>query len=145
MGESLCLPNSVGAKKGFIMRDHRLNSLGQIISAHNASGGHFFDKDSMRFFNSRVSEMVYPTFGDFGTLFVTSERDSGSSYGHHARFYTVRRAYWSTDNEPGSSTFGQDYISLETVGEFQQYMSRSGAHKAAKRIQLENLVPSDSQ
>lgn len=119
------------------MRDHSLNSLGQIITAVEKSGSHFFDKNTLRYFNCRVSEMVYPTFGFYGTLFVTSERDSGSSYEHHARYYTVRNAYWVTDEE------GLRTLRIDTVGKFQQYASRSGAHGAAKRIQLSQMIPAE--
>lgn len=120
------------------MRDHRLNSLGQIITAAQESGSHFFDRDTLRFFSSRVSEMVYPTYGQNGTYFVTSERDSGSSYNHYARYYTVRRAYWVTKED------GTESLRIDTVGEFQTYMSRSGAHGAAKRIRQSQMVPADS-
>jgi len=126
------------------MRDHSLNSLGQIIAAAKESGSHFFDKDTLRFFSCRVSEMVYPTFGFYGTLFVTSEHDRGSSYGQHARYYTVRRAYWTevTEWEDPILSIGT-LLSIETVGEFQQYASRSGAHRAAKRMRLSHMIPTE--
>lgn len=115
------------------MRDHSLNSLGQIITAAEESGSHFFDKDTLRFFSCRVSEMVYPTYGPYGTLFVTSERDGSSAYMSYQRYYTVRRAYWVTDEE------GFRTVCIATVGEFQNYASRSGAHGAAKRIRATQL------
>ncbi len=50
--------------------------------------GHFFDKDTMRFFNSRILETVYQ--GPGGVFFVTSERFVGSTY-TGPRLYTVRK------------------------------------------------------
>ncbi len=67
----------------------------------------------MRFFHSRVGEYGYQ--GPGGVYFVSSERFSRD----YPRLYTVRR------QDPDGS--------IETVGEFQSYKSRSGAHAAAKR------------
>ena len=120
-----------------VIRDHSLNSLAQIMDAAKNSPGEefFFHKDTLQFFRSRISEMVYPTFGEYGTLFVSSERNSGSSWGDYDRFYTIRRAYWNSKDVVTRS------LKIENVGEFQQYSSRNGAHAAAKRIQRLHVVP----
>mgnify|MGYP003526637488 CR=1 FL=1 len=76
--------------------------------------GHWFSRDTMRFFLSRVGEYGYQ--GPGGVYFVSSERFSRDG---SPRLYTVRR------QDPDGS--------IETVGEFQGYKSRSGAHAAAKR------------
>ncbi len=85
------------------------------IAAHKDNGGHFFDPLTMRFFRSRVGRRIYG-----GQYFVTSERDGFSL---NPRRYTVRK-FTGPDGD------------VETVGEFQQYASRSGAIAAAKRYAI---------
>ncbi len=81
------------------------------VKQRNASGGqYFFDTDTMRFFNSRVSNILYG-----GRYFVTSER-----CGYDSRLYTVREALLNG--------------TIATHVEFGQYRSRSGAHARAKRL-----------
>lgn len=108
--------------------DYSINNIDSIKRQYD---GHFFDKDALRFFNSRISDRVYPTFGHKGTYFVTSERND--DYG---RFYTVRVAYW-TENERGFRK-----LEIETVGEFQQYGNARAAHKSAKILASHSLHPS---
>ncbi len=80
------------------------------VKQRNVSRGqHFFDADTMRFFNSRVSNILYG-----GRYFVTSERND-----NYPRYYTVREAL---------------HDGTITTHEFQQYRSRSGAHARAKRL-----------
>lgn len=82
--------------------------------------GYFFNKDTMSFFNSRVGEDVYR--GHNFVYFVTSEKN-----GYNApRFYTVRR-------------FNCETRGIETVGNFQAYKSRNGAHKQAERMAKEQI------
>jgi len=82
----------------------------EVRQRNVSQGQHFFDADTMRFFNSRVSDILYG-----GRYFVTSERNNG-----FPRYYTVREAL-------PDGTFA-------THDEFQQYGSRSGAHARAKRL-----------
>lgn len=80
------------------------------------AGGHWFKPDTMRFFRSRV---LSPAFErpDGTVYFATSER---CPWGDHPRLYSVRIM------RPDGS--------VDTVGEFQGYRSRSGAIVAAERI-----------
>lgn len=80
---------------------------------------HWFDADSMRFFNSRVSSNVYATAKPNLWLFVSSERFDWS--GRHPRLYSIRVYNSFTGN-------------IDTIGEFQQYESYSAAHYHAARI-----------
>lgn len=81
------------------------------VKQRNASKGqHFFDTDTMHFFNSRVSNILYG-----GRYFVTSERN-----GYNSRLYTVREALLDG--------------TIATHAEFQQYRSRSGAHARAEKL-----------
>lgn len=103
-----------------------------IKQAHENAGYHFFQLSSMRFFRSRVGQNVYGVWWPNtskrgiqtyysrlrmgGQYFVTSEQFDYAS----PRLYTVRR-YNPVDH------------TVDTIGEFQQYASRSGANAAAKR------------
>ena len=86
-------------------------SFTDISDIKRAAKGHFFSKDAMRFFQSRVSDMVYQGLNK--VYFVTSERSSYNS----KRRYTVR-------------VFDCVTKSIDTVGEFNQ-LSRYQAHSAA--------------
>lgn len=80
---------------------------------------HWFDRDSIRFFNSRLSAEVHPTGSPYVYLFVSSERcDWGDN---HPRLYSVR----SYDLRSGS---------VDTIGEFQGYATARAARKAAAAI-----------
>lgn len=117
------------------MRDHRLNTLGQIISANRKGGSHWFNPGTLRFFNSRVSEMVYPTFStEHGTYFVSSEKGPDG-----IRRYSVRHAVLTLDTD-GNVTG----CAIDTVGEFRAYGSRNGAHSAAKRFRAAHMIPRDN-
>lgn len=88
------------------------------IQLENKQRGLFwFEPDTLRFFSSRVSQEVYQ--GPGGIYFVTSEQNKGFG-GTYPRLYSVR-------------CFSPDTKQIYTVGEFQAYKSRSGAHSAAKK------------
>lgn len=87
------------------------HTIQQIINANRNRGNHFFSKESMRFFSSRVHCEVYN-----GCYFVTSEKFDWKS----PRLYTVRKA-----NSDGT---------IETVGDFQAFDTRSKAHTFAKNL-----------
>lgn len=58
--------------------------ISQIIQDAENLGSHFFSKNTMRFFSSRILPTIYG-----GKYFVTSERDT---YSDRPRAYTVRSA-----------------------------------------------------
>jgi hypothetical protein len=89
-------------------------SIREIEQANVAAGQCWFSPSSLRWFASRVHGQVYG-----GRYFVSSEC---APYGE--RRFTVREAIVS----------GDDCGHIETVGEFGQYASRSGAHAAAARL-----------
>lgn len=80
----------------------------------NSASGHFFSRDNMRFFSSRLSEEVFE--GPGGIFFVTSERQDE----RHPRRYTVRE-------------FRPRNGSVHTTSEFQQFKTIRGAKNYAKR------------
>ena len=77
---------------------------------HENNGMHFFSPNAMRFFSCRIHSNLYR-----GCVFVTSEKSSWD-----VRKYTVRAM--KSDG------------SIETVGEFQGYETRSQAHTAAQNF-----------
>lgn len=108
-----------------------LNTMKNIKHEAARTNNPWFRQSAMRFFNCRLSENVYPTGdADLGTFFVSSERCD-----HVApRLYTVRRA-WIEKNKNNA----EYYLRVETWSEFQEYATRSAAHKAAKRAMDEFL------
>jgi len=96
-------------------------TMAQIRETNKATGRKFFERDTMRFFDSRVHGQVYG-----GRYFITSERfhgtlgSDGSRSRKDARRYTVR--------------FAKDNGDITTVGEFGQYGSLAAARTAAKRL-----------
>ena len=81
---------------------------------------HFFDKDTMRFFSSRLSELMWKD-ANRNIWFITSEADS-SPYKHSGsrRGFTIRII-----DENGD---------IEKAGEFQEYATLNGARKRIKDI-----------
>lgn len=85
-------------------------TINQIQDEMTRDGSHWWDRDSMRFFQCRVGDQVYQ--GPGGIYFVTSEKPSDGK-----RAFSVRQYF------PASK-------SIDTVGEFCS-MSRSVAHRVA--------------
>ena len=86
-------------------------NISALRAANARVGRHFFDRDTLRFFNSRIGQNVY-TGGD-GWYFTTSEVPP-----HGERAYTVRRM--------------DQHGRVHTVGEFMGYRSASAARSAAQ-------------
>lgn len=89
---------------------------GSVQRVASAAGSHFFDRDAMRFFGSRVLGDAWRV-GDVW-LFVTSERFRGYGEPDGERRYTVR-VY-----KRGS---------MGDIGGFQQFASAYAAKRAASR------------
>lgn len=94
-------------------------TVADLKGCAKACGSPYFDKDTMRFFRSRVGSKVYAD-GKGGAIFTTSEQFVGSQ-GAAQRRYSVRRYDAAT-------------CSFDTVGEFQAYKTSAQANAAAKRI-----------
>lgn len=125
IGEKMNLNYKAQLVNNKIVRFEYINQ-GEIM---RMAKGHFFDKSSMRFFNSRLAQYGYRkiTCTDKETIyhnlvfFVTSEKYDYKS----PRLYTIRRLNISTGE-------------IITVGEFQQYKSSSWANKVAQKMSVEN-------
>ena len=77
---------------------------------HKNQDLHFFDKETMRFFRSRILDWDYIT-----GYFTTSEKNIG-----HARRYTLRKANFKTGD-------------IETIGKFQAYNTSDSVKRAFNR------------
>ncbi len=86
-------------------------AIDQIKQANQENGFHFFERDTMRFFKSRILSEVYG-----GQYFITSEVEPFSG-----RKYTIRKA----DLNNGD---------IETIGKHCQYATAAQAKAAVKRI-----------
>ncbi|CAB4126561.1 hypothetical protein UFOVP75_11 [uncultured Caudovirales phage] len=86
-------------------------TIQDVQNANAEIGHHFFDRDTLRFFGSRVLDGV-----EGGRYFVTSERRPRSN---DARRYTIRECVNGKIN---------------TVGEFQAFKSASSARAEIARI-----------
>ena len=108
------------------------------------SNTHWFDRGSMRFFNSRLSSRVHPTGSPYIYLFVSSERcdwNDRTELQLHTRtdeYGTVRvyDRYVKIGDPRLYSVRSYDLRSgsVDTVGEFQAYASARAAHNAAAQI-----------
>lgn len=96
-----------------------MRTLNDVKAAATEHGSHWFDRDTMAFFNTRLQSKVYPMdTGDI--LFVTSERMDAD----HPRRYSIRRAYFD----------GEGRFQIRTIGDFQEYATADEAHRAAKLL-----------
>jgi hypothetical protein len=82
----------------------------------NQPDGHWFDRDSMRFFKTKLPSVAYETTA--GVLFVTSEVDPSG-----VKAYTVRR-----QKVNGGIT---------TVGDFHCFTTAAAARAEIKRLDKE--------
>lgn len=93
-------------------------SVAAVITATRNLGSHFFDRETMRFFSSRVHDALYG-----GRFFVTGER---RGFDDCRREYRVRTLAVTRgpNNEP--------FASIETVSK--RYASRATAHTHARKL-----------
>ena len=121
-----------------------LRNLTEVVQAVQFRGSHFFDPDTMRYFQSRLSDPVYVT--KFGTFIITSERDrpfyyEGRKHAAYAgrRRYTVRFVACRKIRHISWS----DHVYTADRGEFAdvfpdqfgQFATLNGARKAARAEQ----------
>ena len=90
-------------------------TMAEIRAANRAAGYYFFERDTMRFFDSRIETRGNAIGGRF---FITSEQFHGSNNFHGPRLFTVREAKPSGD--------------IDTVGKFQAYTTIEAARAAAR-------------
>lgn len=98
------------------MTKRKYYTIEDIECANKNFGFHFFDKETLRFFGSRI---LYPTYnGPGGVFFVTSEK---RPYSDDPRRYTVRQ-------------FNPKTRGMETAGEFQGFANAKTAKRWAEKL-----------
>lgn len=99
-------------------------SITEVMARAEKAHSHFFDKDTMRFFQSRASETCYIKGTDI--YFITSEKQKShwsefdQKVYHFPRLFTVRKCDKDGD--------------IDTIGDFQAYDSLRAARKAIKDL-----------
>lgn len=121
-------PNET-AKKNATMKEFLKDGRyleGEVRKRAEKGSPHFFDRDTMRFFSSKVSELMW-SVGDLkdyqknDIYFITSEQDKGTiQHAGSVRAFTVRKI-----DEKGD---------IETVGDFQGHPTLNDARKEIKKI-----------
>lgn len=94
-------------------------TIEEIIKKSSARGGHFFDKETLEFFGSKVLPKVYG-----GCYFITSEQDKGF-YGSD---FVLRQA-WSGERRFTIRRCDEEGY-IDTVGEFGGFDSLEAAEQA---------------
>lgn len=102
----------------------QINTIDRLIDTSEELGGHFFDADTLRFFNSRVLSDLYRV-NDSEGYFVTSERFDYDT----PRTYSVRYYVVTHDDEENS-----DSIDIGSVDEGYQLATAYRAKKLAKEL-----------
>lgn len=104
------------------------SNIDQIKHEHTESGGHFFDPETLRFFNSTILRTLH---GKRHNVFVTREVfETGTD---RVVLYNVRVAEWYTNQDSG-----RRFLSIDTAsGGFTAdgepvHPDRDGAVRAAK-------------
>lgn len=95
--------------------------IDDVKRANHDAGGHWFERDTMRFFDSRVSGRLF-----HNRYFISSERFRGFRAPDGDRAYTIREALPNGD--------------IEEVGAFQQFDTAREA-----RAGLERYIKSGAQ
>ncbi len=95
-------------------------NIKEIKRINKEKGYHFFSKDTMRYFNSRVSSFTK------GRYFITSEKmDSLRSGKEYPREYTIR--------------FLRKDGSIETVGELGEFKTLDDAKRMLKTKKIKDI------
>ena len=98
-----------------------MTTIASIKRANHEAGQHWFEPDTMRFFNSRILSHTWPA-ADGRAYFITSERRDGwNEVPRPRRRYTIRVAMDG----------GRD---INTVGEFQAYATADAARRAIAHL-----------
>lgn len=98
-------------------------TLAELKAYHSGSGGYFFTRGAMRFFDSRIVRSVYP--GAAGWYFVTSEQFHPSEGPAHPRKFTIRYMTPDGDINTAKDEDGQG---------FQKYRTAADARAEIRRL-----------
>ena len=101
------------------LRNIKTIPLSDLQNLNRRSGFFFFSQDTTRFFRSRYPDEAIIKGND--AFFITSEKFVSSDGTSQPRKFTIRKANLSTGD-------------VDTVGEFQQFSSKSQAEKSLNKI-----------
>ena len=104
-------------------------TIADIKQANRDAGQHYFDRSTMRFFDSKVETQVYE--GPGGVYFVTSEQFHGSQ-GSNPRKWTVRQF-----NPENGHCWTPSEIQFNTMNRLE---AKQTAARLAKGIGLEKTA-----
>lgn len=88
-----------------------LNTISDVVDLNHATGHHFFDDDTMEFFDSRIETVLMR-----GRFFVTSEKGPSGP-----RMFTVREAH--DDGTIGG--VGEGFMGYGTRDEAIEWIARN--------------------
>jgi hypothetical protein len=91
--------------------EKRFNTIAEVKAANKTIDNHWFERGTMRFFNSRIESGLYG-----GQFFITSERMELTM----PKRYSIREAMPDGD--------------IKTVGEFQEFLTLEDARTRAKEL-----------
>jgi len=104
--------------------------VGQLVRDYDRYGsGHFFSKDTMRFFKSRVTDN-YRRLNDTQALFITSEK---RCFDDDTRAYTLRLAEIYLNDD------GFTKMRIETIGGFSK-LTLARAKTAMKNFESQKAA-----
>lgn len=89
-----------------------IKTIADVKRVHKEKGYHFFDKDTMEFWGSRIESVLYKNM-----CFVTSELD----FNGENRFYNVRQ-------------FDPETCHINTIGKFNYYLKKEDSIEVAKAV-----------
>ena len=124
---------------GFLVENELADNA---VRRNAAAGGHYFDKDTLRFFGSRIHEGY--DMGDGSTLVIMSNKDKGWQIGgERAAVVNGRRHYYFVVVDPKGSTHKSltpDEYRYDVSKGTGYWLSLRGARAAAKRFQAEQAT-----
>ena len=88
-------------------------TISEIMEANKNAGYHFFDKQTLHFFNSLILPTIYE-----GRFFITSEKDKYAT--NNVRKYTLRE-------------FLPEKSNIRTIGNYCEFETRRDAVSALKK------------
>lgn len=102
-------------------------SFDEFIQGNKDAGKHYFDKETMRFFDSKL---VHASWNGDG-YFLTSEQFRGVNSPDGLRCWSIRKGNLHTFN-------------VESIGEFQTYKSLARAKTALKNLRTSIALPTQT-
>lgn len=96
------------------------SSMAGVRAAFNSAGSEWFSRDTMKWFNCKIESSLIG-----GRYFITSEQ-----HDDYPRLYSIRKVVRNMEYTPS--------LSIETIGEFQQYATLQDAREALKEYRNAN-------